>query len=44
MKSSDTIPAKTSILLLLLIITSVLFPVIGIIAIIHNSLHEHKKG
>lgn len=44
MKSSDTIPVKTSILILLLIITIVLFPVIGIIAIIHNSLPERKKG
>lgn len=44
MKSSDTIPAKTPILLIMLVFTIVLFPIIAIIAIIHNSLPERKKG
>ena len=44
MRSSDTIPAKTCILIPMLILTIVLFPLIAIIAIIHNSLPERKKG
>lgn len=44
MKSSDTIPAKTSMLLIMLVVTIALFPFIAIAAIIHNSLTNHKKG